>query len=759
MFTNLLRRILLIPGLLCCGLFRQSLSAQPLHDACSAQSLQFDQPYSPDLTSLRGIHWNKDGNGFTRLETLGKGYQITEYDPPRDLNGIVLATSSELTPSDSTNPLHIENYDWYPQDRKLLLFSNSKRVWRAHTRGDFWVYDLGSRKLMQLGKDLPESSLQFAKISPDGTLAAFVSEHNIYVEDLAGGSTRQLTTDGTDKIINGTFDWAYEEELFCRDGFRWSPDSKSIAYWQVNASGIRNFLMIDNTDSIYSFTIPVQYPKVGYDPSSAKIGVVDISTPNTRWMDIPGDPVQNYLPRMDWAGNSDEIMVQQLNRKQDSNWLYLVNTHTGAAHVIYQEGDPAYVEINYFWSYDRPGWDWINGGKQFLWTSEKDGWKHVFRLNRDGSGEMLVTRGNYDVIDVAGIDQKNNLLYFTASPDNATQQYLYSTRLDGKGEDKRVSPENEPGTHTYGFSSDGEYAIHGFSNHNTPPVSELVQISDGKILKSEAAYPLNADRLKQLIRNPMSFFQVTTADGVTMDGWMIKPADFDSTKKYPILFYVYGEPASATVKDVFAPNSWFQQLADQGYVIMSMDNRGTPAPKGRAWRKSIYHNIGILNIHDQAMGAQQILQWPWVDSSRIAVWGWSGGGASTQALMFLHPDIYKTGMAVAGVSNLLFYDNIYEERYMGVLPEDLKYYQEGSTLTHVAGLRGNLLIVHGSGDDNVHYQNQEALINALVKAGKPFQMMEYPNRTHGINEGQGTTQHLYALLTSYLETHCPPGPR
>jgi len=740
-------------------LFSPVITAQPLHHAWSAQSLQFDRPYAPELTSLRGIHWEMEGDDFTCLEKTDSGYQITQYDPADELKRTVLADSRQLSPAGSSYPLNVENYTWYPRFNLLLIFTNSKRVWRAHTRGDFWVFDRESGKLIKLGNTLPPSSLQFAKISPDGTMAAFVSGHNIYVETLSDGRIRQLTTDGTATIINGTFDWAYEEELFCRDGFRWSPDSKTIAYWQVNASGIRDFLMIDNTDSIYSFTIPVQYPKVGYNPSSVKIGVVDVASGHTRWMHIPGDPVQHYLPRMDWAHNSRELMVQQFNRRQDSTWLYLVDTRTAAARVVYEEGDPAWVDINYFWQYDRPGWDWINGGKQFLWTTEKDGWKHVYCLDRDGANERLVTKGNYDVIDLAGIDRKDGLLYFTASPENATRQYLYVTRLDGKGDATRISPQEEKGTHTYHFSPSGTYAVHIFSNHNTPPISELVRPRDGKILKSAPLYKISSARLQLMLRNPMSFFRITTSEGVTMDGWMIRPAHFDSTKKYPVLFYVYGEPAACTVKDRFSPNPWYQKLADTGYVIISMDNRGTPAPKGRQWRKAIVHNIGILNVHDQAMGAEQILKWPWVDTSRIAVWGWSGGGSSTQSLMFKYPGIYKTGMAVAGVSNLLFYDNIYEERYMGLIPKDLKYYQEGSPVNYAAGLQGNLLIIHGSGDDNVHYQNQEALINALVKAGKQFRMMEYPNRTHGISEGAGTTRHLYQLLTTYLETHCPPGAR
>ncbi|HEX5553839.1 MAG TPA: DPP IV N-terminal domain-containing protein [Chitinophagaceae bacterium] len=734
--------------------------AQPLHHAWSYQSLQFGPAAPiPALNDFSGIQWEKTGHLFTRLEPNDGGFDIVEYDPANNFSEKIIATSSQLIPLDSTKPLEVESYTWYPEHRKLLLFTDSKRVWRAHTRGDFWIYELKSKKLSRLGKDLPQSSLQFAKISPDGTKAAYVSKHNIYVEDLQTGERKRLTQDGTEKIINGTFDWAYEEELFCRDGFRWSPDSKSIAYWQINATGIRDYLMLNTTDSVYSFVVPVQYPKVGYNPSSAKIGVVNVATDAIKWMKIPGDSIQHYLPRMDWANNNDELMVQQFNRKQDSTWLYLVNVHTGKATDVYTEGDKAWIDINYFWQYDRPGWDWINDGKQFLWTTEKDGWRRVYRLNRDGSHERLITTGNYDVIDVAGIDRSHGILYFYASPDNATQQYLYSASLDGKGKPVRISPADETGTHRCTISPDGWYGVHSFSNHDTPPTSEFIRMNNHKVLKKAEGARFSPEMVKRMLHNPKSFFRVTTSDHVTMDGWMVRPADFDSTKKYPVLFYVYGEPAACTVKDVFSPNPWYQQLAGEGYVIISVDNRGTPAPKGRAWRKAILKSIGTLNIHDQAMAAEKILQWPWVDSSRIAVWGWSGGGSSTQNLMFQYPGIYQTGMAVAGVSNMLYYDNIYEERYMGLLPQDMKYYQRGASVNHAKGLQGNLLIIHGSGDDNVHYQNQEALINALVAGGKQFSMMEYPNRTHSISEGKGTTAHLYTLLTDYLEQHCPPGAR
>ncbi|MCO4294548.1 S9 family peptidase [Solitalea sp. MAHUQ-68] len=732
------------------------LNAQPLPASLNYQSLSALPPQNENM-NFGDIQWNKTGHLFTNLEEVTGGFEIVEYDPANNFSRKVLVASSSLIVNNATLP--VEAYTWYPATGKIVLFSNSKRVWRENTRGDFWLYDVNSKSLKKLGNSLPESSLQFAKLSADGSKAAYVSKHNIYVEDLKSGAIKQLTTDGTNRIINGTFDWAYEEELFCRDGFRWSPDGQSIAFWQIDASKIGNYLMLNTTDSIYSFNVPVEYPKVGYDPSKAKIGVVNVQSAQLKWMDIPGDPVKNYLPRMDWAGNSNEVMVQQLNRKQDSCKLYLVNTQSGLAKKVYEESDAAWIDMNYFWQYDRVGWDFINNGKEFLWTSEKDGWRHVYRLNKDGSNERLLSKGKYDVMDIVGIDQKKEVLYFYGSTQNATQQYLYCITLDGKGSEVLVSPAAQKGTHKYNISPDAQYAVHGFSNYQTAPTEEFISLASKKRLKEGQSYNLTAEQLKQYLPNPKSFFQVTTIDGVTIDGWVIKPANFDETKKYPVLFDLYGEPAAATVKDSFSPNSWHQSWASQGYVIISLDNRGTPVAKGREWRKAIFKNIGNLNIRDQAMAAKEILKWKWVDSSRIAVWGWSGGGSSTQNLMFKYPDIFKTGMAVAGVANLLTYDNIYEERYMGLLPQAVDAYKQGSSINFVSGLKGNLLLVHGSGDDNVHYQNHEMLVNALIEAGKPFSMMVYPNRSHSINEGKGTDKHLFNLLTTYLVEHCPPGAR
>lgn len=692
----------------------------------------------------RGIKWTPDGSSYYANE---KGV-LVKYQLP-SFARIELIQPAQLTPAGMEKPLPVRDFFFSIDGKTVLIYTNSKRVWRQDTRGDYWILNTATNTLKQLGSDKPASSLMFAKISPDGKNVAYVSGHNLYVEDIASGKITALTIDGTDRMINGTFDWVYEEEFNCRDGFRWSPDSKSIAYWQIDATKIKNFLLINNTDSLYPFTIPVEYPKVGEDPSACRVGVVSLANQQTSWMNVPGDSRQHYIPAMGWSGSS--VMLEQLSRKQNEANVFLCDPTTGDAKMIYTEKNNSWIDVE---PTQDNGWRWINNGKEFLWISEKDGWRHLYRISADGKKETVITKGDYDMISLKAVDEKSGYVYFLASPTNATQQYLYRTQLNGKGKLELLSPATEKGTHNYTLSPNGQYASHNFSNHKNQRVAEWVSFPGHKTIKETIR--------KMETSGHVEMIQVTTDDNVTLDGWMIKPNNFDSTKKYPVLFYVYTEPAGATVKDAAGSAGtplYAGDIAADGYIQISLDGRGTPVPKGTAWRKAIYQNIGILNIRDQAMAAKRISQWPFVDTSRIAVHGWSGGGSTTLNLLFQYPDIYKTGIAIASVPNQLLYDNIYQERYMGLPKENKEPFLQGSPITHAKNLRGNLLLVHGTGDDNVHYQGAEMLINELVKNGKQFQLMVYPNRTHGISEGAGTSAHLSQLFTEFLKTHCPGGGR
>lgn len=700
--------------------------------------------------------WLKDGNGYTTLErseSAAGGRDIVKYDAEKGTR-TVLISSVKLVPEGKTKALPVANYAWSPDDKRLLIYTNTKKVWRYNTRGDYWTLDLATGQLRQLGGVAKPSTLMFAKFSPDGNKVAYVRENNLYSEEVATGRITQLTFDGSSTVINGTFDWVYEEEFDCRDGFAWSPDSKSIAYWQLDAEGIGIFYMINNTDSVYSKIIPVQYPKAGEKNSACRIGVVSAEGGSTTWMKIDGNSrTDYYIPRMEWAGTSDALVLRHMNRLQNTMQLMLGNAKTGAVQTIFTDTDDAWVEIDEEFKV-------LEGGKGFLLISERDGWRHVYRISRDGKKLDLLTPGNFDVVNVLNAYEKDNWLYYIASPDNPTQRYLFRIKMDGKSQPEKLTPVKN-GWHSYQISTNTKYAIHTYSSIDEPATIELVSLPKHKTLRVLQDNAELKKNLAELKRRPTEFFRVPNAAGIPLDGWMIKPFDFDSTKKYPLFIFVYGEPAAQTVMDKWGYDDylWHQMLAQQGYIVCSMDNRGTPAPRGREWRKRVYRDLGYLGPQDQADALKNIRQWKFIDSTRVGIWGWSGGGASTLQAMFRYPELYHVGMCVSPVTDQHNYDNIYTERYMGLPKDNREDYIRTSPLTYAQNLRGNLLLVHGTGDDNVHYQNTEMLINALIKAGKPFDMMAYPNRTHSINEGEGTTMHLRSLLTRYLKSHLPAGPK
>ena len=700
--------------------------------------------------------WLAGGQAYTTLEPAtggAAGDDIVRYDAASGQRTILISAAS-LVPAGADAPLDVEDYEWSADGSKLLLFTNSERVWRDNTRGDYWVLDIASGSLRKLGGDAPESTLMFAKFSPDGGRVGYVRQNDVYVEDLANGAITRLTSDGSRTTINGTFDWVYEEELGLQDGWRWSPDGERIAYWQLDATGVREFLLLNSTDSLYSFTIPIQYPKAGETNSAGRVGVVSAAGGEPRWMDVPGDPRQNYIARMDWAASPDEIVMQRLNRLQNTLEIMLGDASTGQVRTIHTERDSAWVDMRVELM------EWLDDGAEFAWISEADGWRHAYVISRDGAEKRLVTGGDFDVTDVVSVDEADGWIYYIASPDYPTRRYLYRSRLDGTGGPERVTPEDAGGWHAYDAAPGAEWAFHVHSSFDTPPVTELVHLPDHRVQRVLAANQAYRDQIAALDRGPVEFFRVDQGEGVMIDGWIMKPPGFDPARQYPLLVHVYAEPWGTTVEDAWGGRDylWHLFLTQRGYLVASVDPRGTPAPRGRDWRKTIYRRIGTLTARDIAGATRAIEAWPYVDPDRTAIWGWSGGGSQTLNSLFRHPDVFETGMAVAPVPDIRLYDTIYQERYMGLPQENPEDYAQSSPLTHAAGLQGNLLVVHGTGDDNVHYQGTERLVNALVGANKPFQMMAYPNRTHGIFEGQNTTLHLFSLLTRYLEQHTPPGP-
>jgi dipeptidyl-peptidase-4 len=694
------------------------------------------------------LRWRNSGSGYVTVERTSDGQQLAAHDPANGRTE-VLVPDAWLIPDGKKQPLAVEEYEFSNDESKLLIYTNSQRVWRVNSRGDYWVLDRSTRKIKKLGGDIPPSTMMFATISPDGKKVCYVYRNNLYVQDLEDFRITALTKNGSETMINGTFDWVYEEELFLRNGFRWSPDSQAIAYWQLDSSGVKEFYITNSAAGPYSKLISIRYPKVGEKNSATRIGVVRAAGGETRWLDIPGDPRDHYLAKMEWAGA--DIAVQQFNRLQNTNRVMLADPKTGKVRTILTEKDAAWVEnVNEF--------RWVNEGRQFVWLSEHDGRQHAYLISRGGEKVSQITKGAFDATDLEAIDEKGGWLYFRASPDNPTQRYLYRVPLKG-GAAERMTPADQPGTHTYSISPDGQWAEHTYSTFTRPPVTTIIHLLDHKVVKTLVDNAPLRKKLGTLRRGTAEFFRVKIDSSTALDGWCIKPPGFDPAKKYPVLFYVYGEPAGQTVLDRWdgRKSLWHSMLAQQGYVVMSVDNRGTPAPRGRDWRRSIYRQIGILASADQAAAVRTLLkERPYLDPARVAVWGWSGGGSMSLNAVFRYPDVYQTAMAVAPVPNQLHYDTIYQERYMGLPADNAEGYRKGSPVHFARQLKGNLLVVHGTGDDNCHYLGVETLIDELIAHNKHFTMLAYPNRSHGIHEGRNTTRHLYEALTRYLRAHTPP---
>jgi dipeptidyl-peptidase-4 len=690
-------------------------------------------------------HWVEGGRGYTTIE---RG-DIVRYDTATG-NREVLMPAKELTPPKMERALApIESGS--TNANRMLFATNPRNVMIRKTANDYWVLDKTDASWHKLGGKA-DSGLLYAKLSPDGTSAAYVRSNSIYVERISTGAIKQLTSDGSENIINGTSDWVNEEELYIRDAFEWSPDGRYIAFLQFDQSSVPEFTLINYTDTMYPVLTRYHYPKTGQTNSAVRLGVVSASGGRVRWMKVPGDPRNHYIARIGWASGG-EIVLQQLNRLQNTNDVWLANAETGQVRLWFQDRDDAWVDVE---SVAGHAFAWFENSARLLFISERDGWRHAYAVSRDGTAR-LVTTGTFDLVSVSSVDETGGWLYYTASPENATQRYLYRSRLDCTGQPERVTPAEKSGTHTYNISPNGHWAFHTWSQFVEPPISDLVSLPDHKVVRvfsDSAALKTNA---VPFLAGRTELVQVDVGDGVKVDGWLIRPRDFDASKKYPIIINVYGEPALTTVNDSWGGTGrlLLAALADDGYLVGSFDNRGTPAPKGRAWRKVIYGSIGVLSSKDQAAAVRALAtSHTYVDLDRVGVFGWSGGGSMTLNLMFRSSDLYKVGVAGAPVPDETLYDSIYQERYMGLPKENADGYKNGSPITFASGLKGKLLIIHGSGDDNVHFQGTQRLLNKLIELNKQFSFMEYPNRRHGIGG-----EHLDTLRYGFLEEHLPAGPR
>jgi dipeptidyl-peptidase-4 len=706
------------------------------HAAAQQDRLTVERIFSPEfrLQSLPESRWMAGGQRYSFIADTNGVSSLVAEDAQTGTRTI-LVDGRALVPAGQSKPIDIEDYAWSGDEKKVLIFTNSQPVWRQNTKGQFYVFDLASRKLTPVST--APGWQQFAKLSPDGTKVGFVRDNDLWVTDLATGRETRLTSDGSETIINGTFDWVYEEELDLRDGWRWSPDGQRIAFWRIDDAPVKPFYWMRDTGNQYSQPIELRYPKAGAPNPTAKVGVVEIAGGRTTWIDT-GNDSSVYLARMQWAASPTELLVQRMNRHQNRIDVLLADARTGSARTLFTETDSAWVDVG-----DDP--QFIRGGRQFLWASERDGYNHLYLYNRDGTVARQLTRGPWEVSQVFGIDEKNGWVYFSATEQGPQQRHLYRVRLDGSGFQRLT---REPGTHFVELSPETPYYLDTWSRAGSPPVISLHR-TDGTPVRTLVDNARVRQRLGALAMRQPEMFSFRTSDGVELNGTMIKPADFDSTKKYPVLMYVYGGPGSQQVVDSWGGSRYLyhQMLAQRGYIIVTVDNRGTGG-RGRDFEKQTYLNLGTREALDQIEAARWLARQSYVDPQRLGIWGWSYGGYMTAFTLEQPGSPFKAGVAVAPVADWGLYDSIYTERFMRTPQENPEGYARSSAVRNAAGLHSKLLLVHGTGDDNVHFQNSVQLVDALQAAGKQFQFMMYPDRNHGIAGGRSI--HLYTMMADWI---------
>jgi dipeptidyl-peptidase 4 len=711
---------------------------------------------------LPSVHWLKDGKSYLDLApNAAGGADIVRVDVVTGQSRVIADAKSIVDEAGAT--IEIEDISLSDDESKALLFHNSVPVWRANTRGVFHVLDFTTGKIIAVGRTTdrnaatPDTTKQpalgrksdpsflaapirtglqmFAKFSPDGKQVAFVSDNDLYVTTLATGATKRLTTDGSADIINGTTDWAYEEELDLRDAFRWSPDSRRIAYWRFDQSAVPAFPMV-NELTLYPTVGVLRYPKAGQGNSRVQVGVMDLATTKTTWLQTGAD-TGIYIPRMEWAGN-DSLTIERLPRKQNRMDMLMASAATGRVRTIFSDADSAYVDVQDI--------RWINNGKQLLWLSDKSGWRQVYLYDRSGKQLRQLTQNGMDVIAINDVDEARGEVYFVAAAPDATQRQVFAASI-AKTAVRRVT--QEAGSHVLTIAPGARYAVDYFSTANSPMTAtlyELPSFTKRRVMADNAAL---AAKLKSTgVRT--EFFQLAMPDGTKLDAMRIVAANFDSTVKHPVLMYVYGGPAAPTVNDSWGGTRelWHMLLAQRGYVVVSVDNRGA-AWRGRDFRKITQYHLGRYEAQDQIDAAKWLGAQKWADASRIGIWGWSYGGYMTAMSTTLGGNVFKAGLCVAPVTDWRLYDTIYTERLMWTPQENAAGYAESAPQNHVAGLTARFMLVYGTGDDNVHPQNSVQLANKLEAAGKPFQMLLYPNRTHSISGGN-TQAHLYDSFTRFI---------
>lgn len=623
-------------------------------------------------------------------------------------------------------------YSFNNNETKLLLETNAEQIYRRSSLGNFYVYDILTKEVIAVD----DEKIQEPTFSPDSKKVAFMKHNNLYIKDLETNATTQITTDGLkNSIINGITDWVYEEEFSLVKAFEWSADSNNIAFLRFDETEVPTFSMDMVGSDLYPTQHVFKYPKAGEKNAVVTLHIYNLNTAATSKIDL-GD--YEYIPRIKWTNNPAVLSAITLNRHQNNLKLLFIDANTNTSQVILNETDKAFIDIHDNLTF--------LSDNSFIWTSEQDGYNHIYHYNANGTLKNQVTKGNWEVSNFYGVNEKTKTVYYQSIENGIINKTVYSIKLNGKN---KTLISNSSGTNAAAFSKNLNYFINTFSDAQTPPIYTLHNGS-GKLLKEVLNNNALLNKLKDYQLSPKEFFTLSTING-NFSAWMIKPADFDDSKKYPLFMTQYSGPGSQSVSNSWNSTNdyWYQHLAQQGYIIVCVDGRGTGF-KGVDFKKVTYKELGKYEVIDQIESAKELGKRPYIDENEIGIWGWSYGGFMSANCILKGNDVFKMAIAVAPVTSWRFYDSVYTERYMQTPQENPSGYDENSPLNFAHLLKGKFLLVHGSGDDNVHIQNTLRMQNALIEANKPFDSEIYPDRAHGIYRGKNTRLHLYNKMTTFI---------
>lgn len=680
--------------------------------------------------TVRGITSMNDGEHYTTIDNEGK---ISKYNYSK---GELVEDIFDPTIFQDQDILPIYSYKLSNDEQKILLVTKLNPIYRHSFTADYMVYDTKNRNLVPLSDNGQQMNAEF---SPDGSKVAFVRDNNVFIKFLDEGLEKQITFDGEfNKIINGGVDWVYEEEFHLVTGLQWNADSRRIAFYRFDESNVKLFHMPLYMNQLYPPNYSFKYPKAGEENSVVEVLVYDVNEDQTVKMDV-GPEVDQYIARIKWTKDPNLVSLVRLNRLQNNVDILLCNASSGESTVLYNEKNKYYIEEP---SNEYP--TFTDDGKHFIVLSEKDGFNHLYLYSMDGKFIRQLTSGDKDVISFYGYDDKSKKIFYSAYDGSPLQTAVYYASLDGKKQGI-LSPLK--GSNSAKFSKGFKYYIHFHSSVTTPILVTLCK-SNGKELRTLEDNSQLRSAISTFAIPEKEFFTFTTSEGVSLNGYLVKPLNFDESKKYPVLMNQYSGPGSIAVSDRFRIG-WDEYLATEGYVVACVDGRGTGG-RGEEFKKMTYGQLGYYESIDQIEAAKYLQSLPFVDNSRIGIWGWSYGGYMSSLCLFKAPEIFKMAIAVAPVTNWRYYDTVYTERFMGLPQDNPSGYDDNSPINHVEGLQGKLLLVHGTGDDNVHVQNTIELAERLVQANKQFDMMLYPDKNHGIYGGN-TTYHLYTLLSNYVK--------